>query len=134
MNNARYLSVMDYARIRLLARTRVLDHIVRARWKPMVGAVWVTYRRSLPLLSAFTLTSRLVCWDERWFYFEQIFACGQGQAAVGWVKGVLRDAQGIVDPQRVIEGVASGTLSPQMPEAIAAWNQLTREKLQASVP
>ena len=129
MNNARYLSIMDYARTHLLARTRLLEHIVRSRWKPLVGAVWVTYRRSLPLFSAFGLNSRLVCWDERWFYIEQTFMGREGLAAVGWVKGILRDQRGSVEPQTVIEGVASGLVSPPMPEAIAAWNELTREKL-----
>ena len=130
MNNARYLSIMDYARTHFLARTRILDHILHSRWQPLVGAIWVTYRRSLPLFSLFTLTSRLVCWDERWFYIEQTFTGHKGMAAVGWVKGVLRDANGVVDPHRVIEGVAPGTLSPSMPEAIATWNDLIREKLQ----
>jgi acyl-CoA thioesterase FadM len=132
MNNARYLSVMDYARMHLLARTRMLEHILRSRWQPLVGAVWVTYRRSLPLLSAYTLASRMVCWDDRWFYIEQTFTGRDGLAAVGWIKGVLRDSQGIVNPQKVIEGVAPGTLSPPMPEAFTQWNELTREKLQAS--
>lgn len=131
MNNARYLSVMDYARTHLLARTRLLDRILRSRWQPLVGAVWVTYRRSLPLFSAFSLASRLVCWDDRWFYIEQTFTGRDGLAAVGWIKGVLRDASGIVDPQIVIEAVAPGTVSPFIPEAIATWNDLTREKLQA---
>jgi acyl-CoA thioesterase FadM len=131
MNNARYLNIMDYARTHLLARTRLLNHILRSRWRPLVGAVWVTYRRSLPLFSVFWITSRLVCWDEKWFYIEQTFSGRHGVAAVGWVKGVLRDAQGNVDPQRVIDGVAPGTLSPPVPEAIATWNDLTRKKLQA---
>jgi acyl-CoA thioesterase FadM len=131
MNNARYLSVMDYARTHLLARTRLLEHIIRSRWQPLVGAVWVTYRRSLPLFSVFSIASRLVCWDDRWFYIEQTFTNRQGQAAVGWVKGILRDGHGNVDPQQVIAGVAPGAVSPPMPEAIAAWNELTREKLQA---
>jgi hypothetical protein len=48
---------------------------------------------------------------------------------VGWIKGVLRDSDGTVDPQRVIEGVAPGVVSPPMPDVIAAWNELTREKL-----
>jgi acyl-CoA thioesterase FadM len=129
MNNARYLNMMDYARTHLLARTRILEHIVRARWKPMVGAVWVTYRRSLPLFSGFELSSRLVCWDERWFYVEQTFTGREGLAAVGWIKGVLRDSEGIVAPQRVIERVAPGVASPAMPESFATWNELTREKL-----
>jgi acyl-CoA thioesterase FadM len=130
MNNARYLSIMDYARTHLLARIGLLEHIIRSRWQPLLGAVWVTYRRPLPVFSRFTLASRLMCWDERWFYIEQNFANAMGQCAVGWVKGVLRNEQGTLDPQVVIDGVAPGTLSPEMPEALAAWNQLTREKLQ----
>ncbi len=129
MNNARYLSVMDYGRTHLLARTRLLGHIVHARWKPMVGAVWMTYRRSLPLFSSFWLSSRLICWDERWFYLEQTFTGHRGLAAMGWVKGILRDENGNVKPQQVLERVAPGIVSPPMPEAIAVWNELTREKL-----
>jgi acyl-CoA thioesterase FadM len=131
MNNARYLSVMDYARMHLLARTRILEHIVRSRWQPLVGAVWMTYRRSLPLFSAFTVASRLVCWDARWFYMEQTFSGRDGLAAIGWVKGMLRDAHGGLDPQQVLECVAPGIASPPLPEPFAQWNALTREKLQA---
>jgi len=129
MNNARYLSIMDYARTHLLARTKLLEHIIHSRWQPLVGAVWITYRRSLPLFSAFQLTSRLVCWDERWFYIEQTFTGRNGLAAVGWVKGMLREAQSIVEPQRVIARIAPGVETPPMPESMAAWNELTRDKL-----
>jgi acyl-CoA thioesterase FadM len=131
MNNARYLNIMDYARTHLLARTKLLSHIIHSRWQPLVGAVWITYRRSLPLFSAFSLTSRIVCWDEKWFYIEQTFTGRNGLVAIGWVKGALRDSNGTVDPQRVIEAVAPGQLSPPMPEAFSTWNDLTREKLAA---
>jgi acyl-CoA thioesterase FadM len=131
MNNARYLSVMDFARTHFLARVRLLEHILRARWQPLVGAVWMTYRRPLPLFTAFTITSRLVCWDTRWFYIEQTFTGADGLAAIGWVKGALRDTSGAVDPNSVIARVAPGVASPPLPETIAAWNELTREKLQS---
>ena len=129
LNNARYLSIMDYGRAHLLARTKLLQHMLHARWQPLVGAAWVTYRRSLALFALFELTSRLVCWDDRWFYMEQTFTGSKGLAAVGWVKGMLRDPRGTVDPQLVLERVAPGVVSPPMPESIAAWNELTREKL-----
>jgi acyl-CoA thioesterase FadM len=131
MNNARYLSMMDYARTHLLARTGLLEHIVRARWQPLVGAVWMTYRRSLPLFSRFRIDSKLVCWDDRWFYIEQTFTGRDGLAALGWVKGMLRDGRGSIEPQRVLERVMPGIISPPMPDAIAQWNDLTREKLAA---
>jgi len=133
MNNARYLSCMDYGRVHLLARTRLLNHVIRSRWTPLVGAVWVTYRRSLALLARFTLTSRLVCWDERWFYIEQTFTSGEALAAVGWVKGALRGPEGIVDPQTILEHIEPGIASPPIPDAIASWNELTREKLGTGV-
>ena len=132
LNNARYLSVMDYGRIHLLARTHVLPAVLRARWTPIVGAVWITYRRSLPLFARFTLETRLVCWDERWFYMEQTFTGEQGLAAIGWVKGALLGRDGIVDPQTVLEPIDPSIASPPMPDAIATWNELTREKLQSA--
>lgn len=133
MNNARYLSWMDYGRMRVLARTGVLAHVIRSRWTPLVGAVWMTYRRSLALFAPFTITSRLVCWDERWFYMEQTFDGREGLAAVGWVKGLLRGPEGNLDPQTVLEHIVPGIVSPPIPEAIANWNELTREKLQTGV-
>jgi acyl-CoA thioesterase FadM len=129
LNNARYLSFMDLGRTHLLARVKLLEHMLKGRWQPLIGAAWVTYRRSLPLFASFELSSRLVCWDDRWFYIEQTFTGSQGLAAVGWVKGMLRDARGSVDPQAVLERVAPGVVSPPIPEAIATWNELTREKL-----
>jgi acyl-CoA thioesterase FadM len=134
MNNGRYLSVMDYARTHMLARVGLLTQLVRSRWQPLVGAVWMTYRRSLPLFSSFEVSSRLVCWDARWFYIEQTFTSREGLAAVGWVKGALRDKQGSLNPQEVLDRVAPGVVSPPLPEAIAQWNELTREKLQAGNP
>jgi len=133
MNNARYLSWMDYGRMHLLARVGLLDHIIRDRWTPLVGAAWMTYRRSLALFAPFTLTSRLVCWDDRWFYLEQTFSGREGLAAVGWVKGALRGPEGVLAPQAVLERIEPGIVSPPIPDVIANWNELTREKLQTGV-
>ena len=129
MNNARYLDMMDYGRVHLLARTGILRTVVRARWMAVVGATWVTYRRSLPVFARFTLDTRLVCWDERWFYMEQVFTGEQGLAAVGWVKGTLRGPDGIVMPQKVLAEIEPGIVSPPIPDAITTWNEITREKL-----
>jgi acyl-CoA thioesterase FadM len=132
LNNARYLSVMDYGRVHLLARSGLLNLMLRERWRPLVGAVWMTYRRSLPLWAPFELASRLVCWDERWFYMEQTFTSVEGLVAVGWVKGALQERGAIVAPQRALDRVSPGIVSPPLPEAIQTWNELTKGKLKAS--
>jgi len=132
LNNARYLSVMDYGRIHLLARCGVLKPILKARWAPVVGAVWITYRRSLPLWARYQLATRLVCWDERWFYMEQTFTGDEGLVAVGWVKGALLDKTGTVPPQQIMDLVQPGIVSPPLTESIQILNELTREKLQSA--
>jgi acyl-CoA thioesterase FadM len=130
LNNARYLNVMDYGRMHLLARGGLLKPVMKARWVPVVGAVWITYRRSLSLWAKYTLETQLTGWDERWFYMEQTFLGEEGLVAVGWVKGALRDTDGAVPPQQVMDLVRPGIVSPPLPEAIQILNGLTREKLQ----
>jgi len=132
LNNARYLSSMDYGRVHFLARSGVLGPVLKERWAPVVGAVWITYRRSLELGARYELATRLVGWDSRWFYMEQVFTGDEGLAAVGWVKGALRDRNGVVAPQRVLDMVEPGIETPELPEAIATLNELTREKLQGA--
>ncbi len=130
LNNARHLSLMDYGRVRLLARGGVIREILKARWEPVVGEVWITYRRSLPLWARFTLATRMVGWDNRWFYMEQVFTGAEGLVAVSWVKAALRDKNGAVKPQRVMDAVRPGVVSPSLPETIETLNELTRAKLQ----
>ena len=129
LNNARYMNLMDYARAHMLARTLLLDRIVKKRWMPVLGAAWMTYRRSLPVFERYTIGSRIVGWDEKWFYMEHTFTGKKGVAAVGWVKGILVDKRGNVEPQRVIDPIEPGLVSPPLPEVFHGWNDLTREKL-----
>jgi acyl-CoA thioesterase FadM len=130
LNNARYLSVMDYGRLRLLARAGLLKPVLKARYAPVVGSVWITYRRSLPLWARYKLTTSLASWDDRWFYMEQTFTGREGLVAVGWVKGALLHRGSIVPPQKIIDLAHPNLTSPPLSEAITTLNTLTRDKLQ----
>jgi acyl-CoA thioesterase FadM len=139
LNNARYLSFMDYGRIHLMAATGILTPAIKHRWQPLVGSVSITYRRSLGFLAPFDLSSRMLCWDEKWMYMEQVFRLNDGRlndgrskdglAAIAWVKGLFRGADGNVPPQNVVDLVSPGTVSPPVSEALEQWNALTKEKL-----
>jgi acyl-CoA thioesterase FadM len=129
LNNSRYLSCMDYGRMHMVAAVGILDFAVRERWMPLVGSVEITYRRSLPLFAGFTLTTRTLCWDEKWFYMEQVFRSKEGLAAIAWVKGLFRAPSGNVFPQVIVDRLQPGLSSPPLAEALEAWNAFTREKL-----
>jgi acyl-CoA thioesterase FadM len=129
LNNSRYLTCMDYGRIHMLAATGILSIAMRRRWTPLVGSIDIVYRRSLALWAPFTLTTRTMCWDERWFYMEQTTRSREGLASTAWVKALFQDRGKNVPPQEIVDMVQSGVRSLAVTESMKAWNELTREKL-----
>jgi acyl-CoA thioesterase FadM len=129
LNNSRYLTCMDYGRIHMLAATGILAIAVTRRWTPLVGSIDIVYRRSLPLWTPFTLTSRTLCWDERWVYSEQTIRFREGLASTAWIKSLFQDRGKNVPPQLVVDLVQPGLTSPPVSESMAIWNELIREKL-----
>lgn len=132
MNNGRYLSLMDLGRLDLIARMGLLRHLARRRWRPVVGSLAIRFRRSLQPLQAYTLHSRLLCWDAKWFYIEQRFERGGQTVAVAVVKGLFRGPAGNVPPQAVVSLIAPGFASPEMPAALAEWQDAEAQMLSSS--
>jgi acyl-CoA thioesterase FadM len=125
MNSGRYLSLMDIGRVEILARSRLLRNVLRRGWRPMVGASFIRYKKSLLPYERFTVRSRVVCWDEKWLYFEHIIERRGEVAAHAYVRGLFRGPEGNVKP-RQLAGLA-GTPemeSPPMPDDIAAWRDI----------
>ncbi len=60
---------------------------------------------------------------------EQSFHSKAGLAAIAWVKGLFRNRQGNVPPQSIVDLVAPGTVSPPVSEALAQWNEITKQRL-----
>ena len=132
LNNARYLSFMDYGRVHLMASTGILTPVLVEKWAPLVGSLSITYRRSLGLFAPFTLATRVLCWDEKWFYMEQVFRSHEGLVAIAWVKGLFRAKDGNVSPQHIVDIIAPGAVSPPVPETLEQWNNLTKSKLEGA--
>jgi acyl-CoA thioesterase FadM len=129
LNNSRYLTCMDYGRIHMLAASGILGIAIRRRWTPLVGSIDIVYRRSLPLGTPFTMTTRTLCWDERWFYVEQTLRSRKGLASTAWVKALFQERGKNLAPQLIVDMVQPGLSSPAVTESMMQWNELTREKL-----
>jgi len=65
--------LMDIARVDFLLRCGLFRGVLRERWAVPVGSVHLRFRRSLKPFECFELHTRLLHWDERWFYFRQEF-------------------------------------------------------------
>ncbi|HUP46791.1 MAG TPA: acyl-CoA thioesterase [Thermoanaerobaculia bacterium] len=125
VNSGRYLSFMDIGRVELLARFRVFRKSWKLGWRPINGGTMISYRKSLLPWERFTVKTRVVCWDEKWFYFEHRVERGSGElAALANARGLLRGRDGNISPSAVFELAGSDPVeSPPMPEAIRLWSE-----------
>jgi len=120
MNNGRYLQIMDVARVDWMLRTGVIGAMRRNRWGAVLGGGVVRFRRSLKPMQRYRVRTRLVCWDERWFYHEHTFLSLSGDCiAVGITRAALRGGADWVTSDRVVGIVHEGAVSPPVPAYLA---------------
>ena len=123
MNNGRFLSVMDLGRLDFMARCGLGKLALQQRWIPMVGAATIRYRRPLKLWQRFTLKTKIVYWDDKWFYLTQSFESNGELVATARIKGLLRSQQGNITPQAALVALGYPELSsPSPPADIEHWN------------
>lgn len=127
MNNGRYLSIMDLGRLDYMARIGMMSPVLRHRWMPVLSSAIIRYRIPLHPFQKFQLQTRVVWWDEKWFYMEQRFIINGGQkhgavAALAFIKGSLYDRreQSTV-PTKTLTAMMGLSQAPEQPSHIASW-------------
>jgi acyl-CoA thioesterase FadM len=124
-NSGRYQSFMDIGRIALVFRLRLARRVFVARkWRPLVGGSMITFRKSLLPFEKFAVRSRILCWDEKWFYFEHIIERMSGEvSAIGTVRGLLRGPEGNIPPAEMIALAGKPVEAPPIPDYIVRWRE-----------
>lgn len=117
MNNARYLALMDLGRADLIIRVGLHRVMMRESWQAVIGATNVRFRRPLKPFQRFRLTTRLLCWDDRWLYLEQRITTPDGAlACAAVVKAVFIRKGARVPPAETAARAGLAGPSPAAPE------------------
>ncbi len=128
MNNGRYLTFMDLGRIHMIGQTGMLRPMLRARWMPVLGAAEINFIRPLGPLRRFDLLTRLITWDEKYFYIEQRFEAGDQLCAIALVKGLFVTRGHRIESGAVLRMLNLDIDAPHMPEVVRHWNDLSALK------
>ena len=125
LNAGRFLSFMDIARIELLARMRVFRRVIKKGWRPVVGGAVIRYRRSVEPFERFTVASRVVGWDDKWFYIEHNLNRADGSlAATAYARTLLRTKGGTVHPRELVALMGlEDIVSPPLPAFVEDWRR-----------
>ena len=121
MNNGRFLSIMDLGRIDLLLRAEMLPLLVKHRWQPLVGGVNIRYKQSLAPFARYRLHTKIVAWDEKWFYIEHRFEKGKRVVASAHMKALFRSPGKNVKTDEVFQLLKMNIDPPRIPERVKRW-------------
>ena len=128
MNNGRYLTFMDLGRIHLLSATGIFRQVVRRRWSPVLTAAEINYVRPLRPLQAFDLVTRILTWDEKYFYVEQRFEGGGHLQATAMVRGLFLSRGRPVPTAELLRAAGVDLAAPPVPAVVSHWKELTALK------
>lgn len=124
MNNGRYLQIMDVARAAWMAQAGVLSVMWKHRWGATLGGTSVRFRHSLKPFQRFQVTTRLMGFDDRWFYLEHAFVSSIGlTVAVGVSRAALRSSAGWASTKTVMASVDPEHISAPIPDYVKAIYQ-----------
>lgn len=117
INNAQFLTFMDWGRIEWLVRTGLWSTLGKDR-VALVAGLGMTYLKEIRMFAAFDLRTQVVGSDARWMYVSQEFrlAADTPLAARGIVRVCVRGPSGIIAPADLF-----GVESPALPDDVAAW-------------
>lgn len=104
MNNGRYLTLMDIGRFDVGARVGLFEILKKNDWGLMVGAVSTRYRNRFRLFQKFTLNTKMLYFDDRWFYFHQWFVGKNGKVHASFlVRTAVTSKNGLVPTTEVVD-------------------------------
>jgi len=122
VNNGTHLNFLDIGRSNYLADLGAFGELSKRGWYPVVAASAMKYRRSLTLWQKFTVTTRLLGWDGRVVYLEQVVERDGLLVARGWIAGRFLSRSGErIAPSAVVEVIGGPRESPTLPDDVAAW-------------
>lgn len=121
LNNARFLNYMELGRWDYSQRVGFVRMMRQHKWGIAVGGASIRYRRRVPFLHRFELTTRLVCHDGRWFYFLQEIHARDRISASALMKVCATSSDGLVPAPEVIAALGWDDAWDDMPDWVTAW-------------
>ena len=123
MNNGRYLTILDLARVDLMMRSGLWRQLNAQRWYPVVTLETIRFHRSLELGNRYNVRTRVIGWDEKHVFIEQGFVRDEVEIALAVVRArFLKRSGGIATSAELMQLAGVMQPSPELPEWVARWS------------
>ena len=121
MNNGRYFSVADLGRFDHGLRSNLWRQALRRGWRPVAGDANGRFSVSLRPFQRYELHTRLLGWDEKWFFVEHRYRLGARVAALVVIRYLFVSGKGSVPTALVLQAIGHDEPTPALPGWVAQW-------------
>ncbi|MCL1125500.1 thioesterase family protein [Shewanella surugensis] len=128
LTNSRYPAFMDLARIYMLAGMGVLSRFIKLGWIPVVNAAEFTYILGIKPLAKFEIETKIVGWDEKYFYVEQRFVSDKGLHCIAHVRAVFVCKGKQVPIESMLEEAGFDQSTPDLSAEVLKWKDFFTAK------
>lgn len=127
MNNGRYFSLMDVARLDFLIRAKIFKKLSKNKIYAVVASEMMRFKKSLNLFQGYQVTTRVMGWDDKFFYIMHHFKVKQKVYATSVVKIVFLSKNTLLGSANVLSVLNIHKASPDLPVWIKDWQQTDRD-------
>lgn len=130
LNNGRTFTIYDLGRSMLTVRSGLLPVMKANQWGVAVAGSTIRYRRRIRAFERFEMHSRLLGWDDKFFYVEQSIWKTNGECASHAVlRTAFTCAKGIVAPNDIIpKWKCEELISPELPGWVQTWCEAEHQR------
>ncbi|SHG72945.1 thioesterase family protein [Massilia sp. CF038] len=122
VNNGRYLTLADVARMDYIVRSGTARVALALRARPIVGDAVAKFRRDLKLFQRFKVESRSLGWNARWSFLEHRFMREGRVLGVVVIRGMLVNKDGPIAPPDLARHLGVERESPAVPPWVLQWS------------
>ena len=117
LNNGRYVTLLDLGRFGYGANAKISKFLKEHKWSLTIVGTYNEYRFRLRLFQKFTLKTKIIGYDEKWFYFFQKAERNNKTHMASVVKFAFTSKKGIVFPKEVIKAMGE----EYNPDKLPSW-------------
>ena len=126
LNNGRYVTLLDLGRFAYGGRIRMKSFLDKNKWSLTIVGTYNEYRYRLRVFQKFQIKSKILGYDEKWFYFFQKAERKGKTHMASVVKFAFTSSDGLVFPEEVIPSMGLKYNPNQLPDWI---KELTKHQL-----
>lgn len=128
LTSSRYPAFMEAATIHLMGQMGILGKLLKRRCFPINSGINITYIRSIKPFERFAVVSRIVTWDEKYWYKEHRFEVGRELRAFAIARGVVVCRRAVTSLGDIAALTGEDLVAPSPPETVLKWKELLEAK------